>query len=250
MWGGRCVIRKSFKTQHFWSDVAVFGCKATTIMPPMARFLLVALPTENDATTPMRYVAMIVPMIAELEEFKRRFGVLLRTGYNMTEISMPIQTGYDVSSHLSAGVVRPGYECRIVGVDDEELPVGAAEELVVRASEPWTLMAGYWNQPEKTVEAWRNQWFHTGSTPVMCSSRTLMATSTIWTVLRTRSAGLKDSLRRRGENISSVEVEGAILEHPRRHRRGPRAEVHGSSLCWLFLPEVGVGQSAADEQHA
>jgi crotonobetaine/carnitine-CoA ligase len=76
-------------------------------------------------------------------------------------------------------------------------------ELVVRAAEPWNLMAGYWNAPEKTVEAWRNLFFHTGD------ALTRDADGNFYYVDR-----IKDVIRRRGENISSVELEGEILKHP------------------------------------
>jgi crotonobetaine/carnitine-CoA ligase len=99
--------------------------------------------------------------------------------------------------------VRPGYQVRIVDDYDEEVPVGTVGELVVRSDEPWMITPGYWRQPERTAEAWRNGWFHTGDG------------------FRRDEEGnhyfvdrMKDAIRRRGENISSFEVEAAVLQHP------------------------------------
>jgi crotonobetaine/carnitine-CoA ligase len=99
--------------------------------------------------------------------------------------------------------VREGYECRVVDEHDMEVPPGQLGELVVRAEEPWRLNSGYFNMPEKTAEAWRNGWFHTGD------GFTRDADGWFYFVDRT-----KDAIRRRGENISSMEVEAAVNDHP------------------------------------
>ncbi len=203
MFEGRCVYRASFKTDRFWSDIAETRCTATMMMPVMAKFLLAAPPSDLDASTPLKYVAM-VPLLPEIDAFRNRFGVTARTGFNMTELAMPILTeGLDQTVAGSCGKVRDGFECRLVDSDDQEVAIGETGELIVRAREPWTLMAGYWNQPEKTVEAWRNLWFHTGDSFFRDDDGNYFYVDR-----------LKDALRRRGENISSIEVETEINAHP------------------------------------
>ncbi len=228
MFEGRCVYRASFKTDRFWSDIAETRCTATMMMPVMAKFLLAAPPSDLDASTPLKYVAM-VPLLPEIDAFRNRFGVTARTGFNMTELAMPILTeGLDQTVAGSCGKVRDGFECRLVDSDDQEVAIGETGELIVRAREPWTLMAGYWNQPEKTVEAWRNLWFHTGDSFFRDDDGNYFYVDR-----------LKDALRRRGENISSIEVETEINAHPRggrirRHRcacRGWRTRSHGLHPC-------------------
>ena len=86
---------------------------------------------------------------------------------------------------------------------DEEVPVGAVGELVVRSKHPVDDAPGYYGMPDKTAEAWRNLWFHTGDA--------LRRDEDGWYYFVDR---YKDALRRRGENISSYEVEQAILAHP------------------------------------
>jgi crotonobetaine/carnitine-CoA ligase len=86
---------------------------------------------------------------------------------------------------------------------DEEVAVGEIGELVIRPKVPFICSMGYFNMPEKTVEAWRNLWFHTGDA--------LRRDADGWFYFVDR---FKDALRRRGENISSYEIETAVLSHP------------------------------------
>jgi crotonobetaine/carnitine-CoA ligase len=145
----------------------------------------------------------MIPLIPEVEAFKERFGVRVRTIFNQTEISSPIGTpGYDLFDAKSCGRARPGFDCRVVNDADEEVPHGEVGELVVRTDRPWRLMAGYYKEPEKTVQAWRNQWLHTGD------GFRRDEDGNFYFVDR-----FKDVIRRRGENISSVEVELITNQH-------------------------------------
>jgi crotonobetaine/carnitine-CoA ligase len=101
------------------------------------------------------------------------------------------------------GRVRAGFHARVVDADDAELPPGEPGELVLRSDHPFAFATGYFAMPEKTVESWRNLWFHTGDRVVRDEDG--------WFAFMDR---LKDAIRRRGENISSFEVEHALLDHP------------------------------------
>jgi crotonobetaine/carnitine-CoA ligase len=101
------------------------------------------------------------------------------------------------------GYLADGVEARIVDADDTELPVGQAGELLLRAKEPFAFATGYFGMPEKTVEAWRNLWFHSGD-------RVVRDTDGHYRFIDR----MKDSIRWRGENVSSWEVEQAIQSHP------------------------------------
>jgi crotonobetaine/carnitine-CoA ligase len=83
------------------------------------------------------------------------------------------------------------------------MPHGEVGELLVRTDEPWMLNAGYFEMPEATARAWRNGWFHTGD------GFRRDAQGNFYFVDR-----LKDAMRRKGENISSLEVEGHVRAHP------------------------------------
>jgi carnitine-CoA ligase len=199
----RLVMREHFSAGGFWEDVRRHHCTSAGMVGVMALMLLGQPPRPDDADNPLRSV-MLGPLFAEIDEFCRRFGVRVTTGYGMTEIGAPLGApGYDVSLWQSCGTVRPGYDLRIVDEHDEPVPAGEVGELVVRSHEPWLLNAGYWQMPKATAAAWRNGWFHTGDGFRCDDAGNFFFTDR-----------LKDSIRRRGENISSLEVEALITVHP------------------------------------
>jgi carnitine-CoA ligase len=203
--GMRGVIREYFKTDEFWADIRRYGCTTTLLLGAMANFIYrqPELPTDSD--TPLNKVIM-VPLIPELADFNRRFGTRVNTVFNMTEISSPIEADYDETPTMpvtACGRTRPGYDLRVVDEHDRELPRGQLGELIVRADEPWVLNVGYFNMAEKTADAWRNGWFHTGDG--------FMQDANGWFHFVDRQ---KDAIRRRGENISSMEVEAHVNTHP------------------------------------
>ena len=201
--GGRVVMRPSFNTAAFWDDIRRYRCTTTLLLGAMANFIHRQPPRPDDAATPLHTVVM-VPLIPELDDFRRRFGVRVSTAFNMTEVSVPLHSdGWTLADLESCGKLRPGYEVRVVDEDDEDVGPGRVGELIVRADEPWTLMAGYLDMPEATTAAWRNLWLHTGD------------------AFRYDDEGnyyfldrISDTIRRRGENISSAEVEAVVNEHP------------------------------------
>ena len=134
--------------------------------------------------------------------FARRFGVDLVQGYGQTECNMVTYSGRD--DPLTIGCVgRPldrYFEVRVVDPDtDEPMAAGALGEIVVRPEEPSCFMQGYYRMPEKTAEAWRNLWLHTGD------AGRFDATGRLFFVDR-----IKDRIRRRGENISAFEIEEVL----------------------------------------
>lgn len=204
--GGSVVLRESFRTDAFWKDVRRWQCTFTALVPAMAEWLLAREPQPDDGTSSLRRVAM-VPIIPRVEEFKARFRVQVQTNFGMTETGAPIGTApftRDVTeNYRSCGRVVPAYEARIVDAHDYDVPEGAVGELVLRSKRPWGLMCGYFGRPEATAAAWRNGWFHTGD------AFRRDAQGNLYFVDR-----MKDALRRRGENVSSFEVEAHVNEHP------------------------------------
>lgn len=121
----------------------------------------------------------------------------------MTEVSVPLITELNPGVPGTCGRPRPGVEVRVVDEHDREVPRGEVGELIVRTDLPWAMNSGYLGAPEATAAAWRNGWFHTGD------------------AFRADGDGnhffvdrLNDAIRRRGENISSSEVEAELLRHP------------------------------------
>jgi crotonobetaine/carnitine-CoA ligase len=201
----RFVLRDRFRAGDFWDDVRATGCVTAALVGPMTALLHSAAPRDDDADTPLRNV-ILGPMIPAIDDFERRFGVRVATGYGQTETGMAVTTGWDHGPWANCGRVREDYpwpEVRIADEFDEPVPDGDVGELLVRSAEPWALNVGYHKMPEQTAAAWRNGWFHTGDA-FRCDADG-------WFYFVDR---LRDTIRRRGENISSFEVETLVAEHP------------------------------------
>jgi crotonobetaine/carnitine-CoA ligase len=200
--GGSVALMESFRTDDFWHSVRRTRSTSTQLLGVMAQFLVKqpAAATDRDHTLK---TALVIPLAEDNQEFSGRFGVDIFTMYNMTELPVPILSEVNPGNTRSCGRVRTGMEVRIVDENDCEVPLGQVGELIVRADRPWTISHGYHNQSEATAKTWRNGWFHTGDA-LRCDEN-----GDFYFVDR-----LKDAIRRRGENVSSFEVETAVCEFP------------------------------------
>ncbi|QIE56708.1 ATP-dependent acyl-CoA ligase [Pikeienuella piscinae] len=204
--GAEVVLAPKFSASDWLRQVRKHRATATNLLGVMVEFLLKQPETAGDADNALR-VATAAPVSPDLApRFEARFGVKLIELYGSTEVNCPLYHPLDAPRRPgSCGkVVEDRFECRIVDPEtDHEAPPGEAGELVVRPRRPWTSMLGYHNRPDATAEAWRNLWFHTGD------------------LMRRDEDGYhyfvdrsRDAIRRRGENISSFEVEEALASHP------------------------------------
>jgi len=200
--GGSLAMTEGFRTEGFWPTVRETGATAVFLLGAMGSFLMKQAPAPDDRAHSLR-VAFMVPLTDEAPGFAERFGVEVWTIFNMSEIATPIISGPVPGKPGFCGRPRAGFELRLVDENDMEVPVGAVGELILRGETPWSMNHGYYKNPEATARAWRNGWFHTGD------SFRRDAEGNFWFVDRT-----KDAIRRRGENISSFEVELAVNQHP------------------------------------
>ena len=203
--GGRFVMRDKFSASSVWDEVRRLDCAALALVGPLTALLHASPPRPDDRDNPVRHV-ILGPMIPEIEDFKRRFGVKVCVAYGQTEIGCPITTGWDHGPADSCGRVRdswPWPEIRVVDRWDHPVGPGQPGELLVRNQAPWSMNLGYYEMDAETVGAWRNGWFHTGDLLSYDTS------GNFYFVDR-----LADAIRRRGENISSFEVESYVNDHP------------------------------------
>ena len=137
------------------------------------------------------------------EAFEKRFGVRMYEGYGMSEIGLPLLNTVKKRRISTCGYVRDDYEVKVV--DDFGLEVGpnTPGELLLRPKKPFCMFLEYYQMPEQTLEACRDLWFHTGD------YLTYDEDGYFHFVDRK-----KDAIRRRGENISSFEVEKVIRAVP------------------------------------
>lgn len=206
--GARCVLYPKFSASK-WSERAHYsGATVTNLLGATMSFILDAPSNDFDRNHRVGriYAAPLAPNLAG--DFSDRFGVSeFVDGFGQTEISNVFMTppGEPRPPGASGVLVNQWFEVRLVDVETgEDAEEGNPGELWVRPRAPGIIAHEYLGMPEKTVEAWRDLWFHTGDA--------MKRDRDGWYYFVDR---VKDSLRRRGENISSFEVERAVLSHPR-----------------------------------
>jgi len=241
--GTRVAVAKRFSASGWLADIRSAGATVTNILGAMSDFILAQEPSGEDAENPLR-VATMVPISPKLGPvFGERFGVKLIELYGSTEVNCPLYHPLDTHYRPSScgQVASKWFDCRLVDPEtDEEVPAGKAGELVVRNKAPSTIMSGYHGRPQETVASWRNLWFHTGD------------------IMRKDEDGFfyfvdrnKDCIRRRGENISSFEVEEVIRAHPAVKEvavvgvPSPHDSMEQEvKACIVLRPDAGVSEQA------
>ncbi len=205
--GARFVLRERFSASRWLTWVRESRATVTNFVGVMMDFVWKQPPTPEDPDNELRCIFAAPTASSIVAAFRERFGVeAFVEVFGLTETCMPIMSPYGVERPPGAAgkAVRGWFDVRLVDPEtDEEVPTGSVGELVVRGTYPFTMSTGYFGMPERTVEALRNCWFHTGDG--------LRRDEEGWFYFVDR---LKDALRRRGENISSYEVEQAVLGHP------------------------------------
>ncbi|KXW72613.1 hypothetical protein MPHL43072_02190 [Mycolicibacterium phlei DSM 43072] len=202
--GAGIYVRSKPALDRYWEIARDADVSAGILISSMVPVLMSQPPRDADRDHRVRFL-MVAPLPPDIDDFKARFGIpVLLTACGSTEASTPFrgvgEQGVDTSY---CGEVVPGFEVRLVDANDQEVPVGASGEAIVRAARPFMMSPGYVGDESATARAWRNGWFHTGD------------------LLRADEHGryyfvdrIKDVVRRRGENISAYEVERAFYSHP------------------------------------
>ncbi len=196
------VIRQRFSASEWLNDIRKHDCTVSNSLGALAAFVLAQPPRPEDRQHKLR-VLCNAPNLPEHENaFRTRFGLRdIVSGFGMTEVNIPVWGRIGQACPGAAGWVHDEHFEVIVADPETDRPVAPGElgEILVRPKIPFGFMVGYHNMPERTVEAWRNLWFHTGD------AGTKTADGLITFIDR-----IKDCIRRRGENIAASEVEAAV----------------------------------------
>jgi carnitine-CoA ligase len=202
--GASAALDARFSVSRFWDRVRALGATQVSILGAQFVLLWNQAPRTDDQDNPVRCM-FGAPLPADIHRgFEERFGVQYVTAYGLGE-AMPLlqSTTDDPPPPGTAGKPSDRFEVRLVDDADRDVPDGEIGELVCRPRAPHVMFEGYLNDPDATLRSYSSLWFHTGD------------------YLRRRSDGWfefvdrkKDAIRRRGENVSSWEVEQALLTHP------------------------------------
>jgi carnitine-CoA ligase len=201
---GACVrYEKRFSASGFFPALAQYRASVTYLLGAMVPILL-SRPESAEERAHATRIALAPGVPAQFHApFTRRTGIRLIDGWGSTETNFVLGATVERQKPGLMGPVSEGFAARVVDDRDNEVVDGVAGELIVRADEPFAFATGYFGAPERTVEAWRNLWFRTGDRVVREADGYFRFVDR-----------LKDAIRRRGENISSFEVEQVLLGHP------------------------------------
>jgi crotonobetaine/carnitine-CoA ligase len=201
---GSAIVEPAFSASRYMTRIRQTGATTALGMGAMGMAVLAQPVLEGERDHKLRHITFM-PSSAELiTRFEERFGIAPFAEVFGQSECWPALLGDPRGPRRpgSMGKVTPGLQVKLVNDDDSEVPAGQPGEIVVRPTEPHRLFSNYWNDPEATVAAFRNLWHHTGDMGRRDDE------GYFWFVDRK-----KDSIRRRGENVSSIELEQAILRH-------------------------------------
>ena len=206
--GARVAIVPRFSVSNFWPEVERSGATIASILGGMGG-LLANAPDSDAAKRCFGQIHTVRgnPFTEPVKAiWRERFGArqVGGNGYGLTEAAVitSLAAG-EYAAPGSSGKRVADFDVRIVDELDRELPAGQSGEIIVRPLRPDIMFMGYWRRPEDTQKLMRNLWLHTGDIGKFDED------GFFYFVDRK-----KDYLRRRGENISSFEMESAFQRHP------------------------------------
>ncbi len=201
--GGTTVLAPTFHPASVWDEVRACGAVGFVGAGAMVSMLMHQPPDPRDAQLPVRFISAAPISAGVYRDIEKRYGCRIVTMYGLTEaFPIAVKSVAEAGVPGTSGRPNPNFEVRIVDSDGEPLPDGAVGEIACRPRYPHVMSEGYLNASGLAVDP-HPAWFRTGDLAVLDSDQNL-----------TYVDRLKDSLRRRGENISSVEVETVVTAHP------------------------------------
>ncbi len=204
--GSKVYCIERFSPNTWLDDVRACGATVSNALGVIPEFIFRTPESEFDRDHQLRRV-VAVPIAAEWgTAMEERFGFKFIQAYGMTEVNIPCYTSEDdpLVPGMAGHILEDFFEVRVVNSEtDIPVPQGEIGEIIIRPKVPFCFNQGYFRMPEKTVEAWRNLWFHSGDAGRFDEQGRLYYADRI-----------RDRIRRRGENISSFEIEQVLNDHP------------------------------------
>ncbi|MBV8205236.1 MAG: AMP-binding protein, partial [Acidobacteria bacterium] len=213
--GGKHVMISRYDCGELLTLIEAEGVKSFSLVPAMALALLNSEHLGRHDLRSLQWISMggAASWPSLLKAMERAFGCSCFSGYGLTETSPVVALsrselgeeraeGARYEFQASTGTAILGSELRVVDSSDHDVPPDGATvgEIIARGD---GIMSGYWKQPQATAEAMRGGWFHTGDLAVVKPEGHLLIVDR-----------KKDIIISGGENVSSLEVERALVEHP------------------------------------
>ena len=198
----KAVIVERFSASQLWDDCRRWNCTEANYIGGIIPILLKQDPRPDDNDNPLRLMVGAAAPADEWHSFQTRFDTKLLEVYGMTECYCCLASPYDAPRAGSCGQAITGWDVRIVDDGDNECPPGAPGEFIARSNKMFVGTTGYYKKPEATLDLFQNGWIHTGDLGRMDEDG--------YFYFLDRK---KQAIRRRGENISSFEVEAVVGSH-------------------------------------
>ncbi|RKJ58144.1 ATP-dependent acyl-CoA ligase, partial [Butyricicoccus sp. 1XD8-22] len=201
--GSDVVMHNKFSASRFWDICRNEGITTFTYMGTLITILLKQPKKDNDADNPVRMIQG-APCPSEIyDEFRERFNIEVTEAYGSTEVGICLANRSETFRKGSCGKIIPIFDVQIHDENGNECSPNVPGKIVVRPKEPSIMFSEYFGMPQETVKVFRDLWFHTGDRGMKDED------GYFYFVDRK-----KDVVRRRGENISSFEVERVLNDHP------------------------------------
>jgi len=203
LYRGSFLLTRGFRRLISGSDIRKYNCTISGMFEAVIKILLMAPENPDDSENPMRIFATAHVTKESQKAFEKRFAVKLVNIYGLTEGDCTVAATYKDIRPGSFGKPRGYFDVELFDSMDKKVPCGRVGELVLRPRQPHIIFEGYYKMPEKTLEAFRNLWWHTGDLAYQDED------GYYYFVGRE-----KDMIRRGDENVSALEVEKVIESHP------------------------------------
>jgi crotonobetaine/carnitine-CoA ligase len=201
MSGAHAAVSRRFSASAFDAELEAAGATATSLLGAMGNIVV-----KQDAPAGARRLEkmLVIPVPTDLKAaLQSRYGCRIGTLYGLADIGMPLFSGLDFPPDTCGRILAGSWEVRILGPDGTDVPPGTAGEFAARPRDPSATALGYWRMPAESEAQRRDGWLLSGDL--------MRRDEAGWFYFVDRA---KDAIRRRGENVSSLEVEAAFIGHP------------------------------------
>ncbi len=205
--GASAALMPRFSASRFMKQAIRYECTITSLFAAPMRMMLAQPRDPHERQNSFRLVIFAQNITeTQLAEWEERYGASLMQIYGMTEtMGQPLTNPLDYDrDNMTIGMPTLPYECKVVDPSGDEVPEGEAGELLVRGTPGWTIMKGYFKDPEATGRALRDGWLWTGDMVEVNEEGYFRFVDRA-----------KDMIKRAGENVAAGEVEGVIKDHPK-----------------------------------
>ncbi|WP_297699374.1 AMP-binding protein [Mycobacterium sp.] len=200
--GGTTVLAKAFHPGQVWDEIRAHGAVGFAGAGAMVSMLQNLPADPRDAQLPLRFISAAPIDAGSYRDIEKRYGCRIVTMYGLTEaFPIALKAVADDGVPGTSGRPNPDFDVRILDERGNPLPAGTVGEIACRPTSPHVMSEGYVSQGLRVDP--HPEWFRTGDLGRLDADQNLTYVDRV-----------KDSLRRRGENVSSVEVETVVMRHP------------------------------------